>query len=184
MYRIKKLYLETSDLNRFLIKGGVLFMVWRVFRKWLLLEGEYSVFTQQFSLLYLNVSQFFLNVFGFETASYFSGRRLWIAGSNQSIEIVYDCLGTSLFFTFLIFLLAYPGRIRTKLWYIPMGFAVIFVLNAARMAALTVIVSRWPNRMDLFHHYIFQGFIFASIFLMWILFIHISKQPKAQEKVA
>lgn len=169
-------YRETSDLNRFLIKGGVLYMAWRVFRKWLLLWGQYGAFTDSFSLVYLKVARFLLRLTGVPTRVDYSERKLWVEGAGQAIEIVYDCLGTSLFFTFLIFILAYPGRIKTKLWFIPMGFLLIFLLNSARMAALTVIVAHWPHLMDLYHHFVFQGFIFLAIFMMWYFFIRLSKK--------
>ncbi len=169
--RIWKTYKETSQLNRFLIKGGVMFMAWRVIRKCLFLWGQYGEFTQIFSYAYLKVSAFFLKLFGVSYNVEYASRKLWVVGSNQAIEIVYDCLGTSLFATYLIFMLAYPGKLKTKVWYLPMGLAVIFLLNAARMAALTVIANRWYSLLDLFHHFIFAGFIFLAIFILWVIFV-------------
>jgi exosortase/archaeosortase family protein len=164
-------YKETSDLNRFLIKGGTLFVAWRVFRKWLFLWGQYGDFTQIFSLAYLKVSSFFLSLFGIRYHVDLASRKLWVVGSPQAIEIVYDCLGTSLFATFLIFMLSYPGKLKTKMWFIPMGLLIIFLLNAARMAALTVVAYRWYRLLDLFHHFIFAGLIFLSIFVLWVVFV-------------
>jgi len=146
-------------------------MLWRVIRKCLFLWGQYGGFTQVFSYAYLKVSAFFLSLFGVEYNLDFASRKLWVEGSSQSIEIIYDCLGTSLFATFLIFMLAYPGKIKTKMWYIPMGLVIIFLLNAARMAALAVIAHKWYAHLDLFHHFIFAGFIFLAIFILWVVFV-------------
>nr|MDA3927648.1 exosortase/archaeosortase family protein [Prolixibacteraceae bacterium] len=148
---IRKIYdknLITSDLNRFLIKGGTLFLLWRVFRKWMILKGQYTDFTQVVSEIYLRLAQFYLTLFNFKTSVNFSERKLWITGASNAIEVVYDCLGVNLFFVFTIFLVAYPGILKHKLWYIPSGIVVVFLLNSLRMAALTPIVALYPERMD------------------------------------
>ncbi|MBN1925482.1 MAG: archaeosortase/exosortase family protein [Prolixibacteraceae bacterium] len=173
--RLIEKYKQTTDLNRFLIKGAILFLAWRVFRKWMLLNAEYSSFTQAVSIIYLKTSRFFLTVFGFDTHVNFEERKLWLTGAKESIEIVYDCLGVNLFAVFLVFMLAYPGKVSLKSIFIPVGFLLIFLLNAFRMAALTYIVAHWPEKMDLFHHFIFQGIIYIGIFLIWFAFIRIGK---------
>lgn len=165
--KILNKYHQISDLNRFLLKGGSLFLLWRVFRKWMILDGQFTDFTQVVSVGYLRIARFFLNLFQYNTSVDYSTRKLWLNGSEQAIEIVYDCLGVNLFFVFLIFMLAYPGKPKIKAWFIPMGFAVIFLLNSMRMAALTVIVDCCPSKMDLYHHFIFQGLIYLGIFAMW-----------------
>lgn len=172
-------YNATSDLNRFLIKGGILFMMWRVFRKWMFLKGQYSEFTDIASVVYLKVARFFLDILGYETSVSFSERKLWIKGADNAIQIIYDCLGINLFFIFMIFILAYPGNNKVKLWFIPLGIVDIFLLNSMRMAALTPIVANKPHLMDLYHHFIFQGVIYFYIFAMWWLFTKIGSKKTA-----
>lgn len=168
-------YRNTTDLNRFLIKGGSLFLLWRVFRKWMILKGQYTDFTQVISKVYLKLAYSFLRIFGVDVTADYSCRKLWVTGSENAIEVVYDCLGVNLFFIFAVFIVAYPGKLKTKLWFIPFGFAVIFLLNAMRMAALTLIVNKYPEQMDLFHHFIFQGIIYIGIFAMWWWFSKIGR---------
>lgn len=167
-------YNSTTVLNRFILKGMVLFFIWRVFHKWMLIKGQYGVITEIGSLLYLKTARFLLRIFGFETSVSFAERKLWLPGANDAIEVIYDCLAINLFFVFMIFIIAYPGKLKTKLWYIPLGIVVIFILNSMRMAALTLIVAKNPHLMDLFHHFIFQGIIYLFIFLMWWYFTKIS----------
>lgn len=168
-------YRQSSQLNQFLIKGGLLFLLWRVFRKWMLLKGQYLEFTDYWADIYLLIARLSLRVLGFKTEIDYSVNKLWLSGANEAIVVVYDCLGVNLFAIFTIFILAYPGNLKTKAWYIPAGLAVIFLLNAWRMAALTLVVARWPEQMDLFHHFIFQGLIYLVIFAMWYFF---GKNPK------
>ena len=119
-------------------------------------------------------------LFRSDTSVSYIERKLWINGANDAIEIVYDCLAINLFFVFMVFIIAYPGKLKTKLWYIPFGIVVIFILNSMRMAALTLIVAKNPHLMDLFHHFIFQGLIYVFIFLMWWYFTKIGDVNKTK----
>lgn len=174
-------YRSTTDLNRFLIKGGTLFLLWRMFRKWMILHGQYTDFTRVWSEIYLRIARFVLTLTGFDTTVNYSLRKLWLTGADNAIEVVYDCLGVNLFFVFIIFIIAYPGKFKIKLWFIPLGVVVIFLLNALRMAALTLIVAKHPHLMDLYHHFIFQGLIYIAIFAMWWKYSQIAKPITTQK---
>lgn len=171
-------YRTTTDLNRFIVKGGSLYLLWRVFRKWMILKGQFSDFTDVWAAVYLRIAHFVLTILGYDTTVNYPLRKLWITGASDAIEVVYDCLGVNLFFIFMVFIIAYPGKILTKLWFIPTGFVLIFVLNAFRMAVLTVIVSKTPHLMDLYHHFIFQGVIYLFIFLLWWIFSSVLNKRK------
>ncbi len=176
---LKKLinkYRSTTDLNRFLIIGGSLFLLWRVFRKWMILEGQYMEFTNTWASAYLIIANFVLSILGYDTSVDPSMNKLWLTGASQSIEVVYDCMGINLFFIFMIFIMAYPGRLRTKLWFIPTGIGLIFLLNSLRMAALAVIAANKYHLLDLYHHFIFQGVIYLIIFVLWWWFSSINKE--------
>ena len=169
-------YKSTTDLNRFLLKGGSLFLLWRVFRKWMILHGQYTHFTEVWATVYLKIARFVLTITGFKTEVSYPERKLWLVGSSDSIVVAFDCLGVNLFFIFMIFLLAYPGRVKYKCWFLPMGLLGIFLLNALRMAALTVIVAHHPDQMDLYHHFIFQAVIYLFIFTLWWWFSKLEKR--------
>lgn len=173
-------YRNTTDLNRFLLKGGSLFLVWRVFRKWMILNGQNTDFTQAVSVGYLWLSRQFLHLFGVENTVDYAARKLWINGASDAIYIAYDCLGVNLFFVFLIFMIAYPGRLKTKFWMVPFGFAVIFIMNSMRMAALTEILVCCPSKMDFFHHFIFQGIIYLGIFSIWWWFTKLENKKRSR----
>ena len=174
--RILAKYNETTDLNKFLIKGIALFMAWRVFRKWMLLNGEQTEFTHWFATIYLKVVGFLLSFLAFDPIIDYPSRSLWLEGSTHSIYVAYDCLGVNLFFIFLIFIVAYPGLIKHRIQFVISGFLIIFLLNSMRMAALAWIVSKWPEKMDFYHHFVFQGVIFAAIFAMWFMFSQLNQK--------
>jgi exosortase/archaeosortase family protein len=182
LHRLIEKYKQATDLNRFLMKGTVLFLAWRVFRKWLIVKGKTSAFTQAVSWLYLKTSRFFLTVFGFDTQMNLEERKLWLTGASESIEVVYGCLGINLFAVFLVFIIAYPGKLWLKSVFIPAGFILIFLMNALRMAALTYIVDKWHEHTDLFHHFIFQGLIYVGIFIIWLYFIQLGNKLNQKTK--
>ncbi|HPR33090.1 MAG TPA: exosortase/archaeosortase family protein [Prolixibacteraceae bacterium] len=175
-------YKASSDFNRFLIKGTLLFLAWRVFRKWMLLKGQYTAITQLGATLYLKTSRFLLSLFGMDTVVDYGERKLWLVDASEAIEIVYDCLGINLFFVFFIFMLAYPGSLKIKSWFIPLGFLSIFLMNAARMAAMTILVEKHPQHADFYHNFLFQALIYIGIFLMWMLFVRLNSRKQKTEK--
>ena len=60
------------------------------------------------------------------------GHLLWIGD---------PCNGVGLFAVYLIFLLAYPGPWKHKLWFAALGLLSIHLINALRIAALCIIVT-------------------------------------------
>jgi len=178
LHNLIEKYRKASELDRFLVKGASIYIIWRIIRKYMIVWGQYEDFTNSFSKIYLTISEFFLSIMGFETYADYEEKKLWINGSLESVEIVYDCLGINLFFIFTIFILAFKSRILTKLWYIPAGLTIIFLLNAIRISCLTYIVFAHPENVDLFHHFIFQGIIYMCIFLMWYAFVKLTAKQK------
>ena len=169
-------YRETTDLNRFLIKGLIFFGAWRGFHKWYYMNEHFGKISDVLAIWYLNVANFFLKLFGIKTGVSKPECKLWVEGASDAVQIIYDCLGINIIAVFVIFIFAYPGKIRTKAWFIPAGLVAIFFLNAMRMSALTIIVDKWPHLMDLFHHFIFQGIIYVFVFAFWYWFISLSKK--------
>lgn len=77
------------------------------------------------------------------------------------------CNGIALFALFLIFMLAYPGPVSKKLWYIPLGLLIIHAVNIIRIVALTIIVYIDYNWLDFNHNYTFYLFVYSAVFLLW-----------------
>ena len=81
------------------------------------------------------------------------------------------------------FILAYPGKIKHKLWVVPAGLLVIIILNIMRISGLTYLVLRWPEYVDINHHVIFKYTVYFFIFLMWYFWIkHYSVSAKPRKK--
>lgn len=79
------------------------------------------------------------------------------------------CNGITLFALFSIFVLAYPGPIRRKAWFIPYGLITIHLLNALRVAALSIIVKIDYAYLDFNHNYTFSILVYGYVFFLWYL---------------
>lgn len=89
------------------------------------------------------------------------------AGTNRPILVGDECNGFKLFSIFSIFIIAFPGNFKKKLWYIPMGLIFIHLANVIRVMALVLINSYYPQYLDFNHLYTFTVFVYGIIFLLW-----------------
>lgn len=100
------------------------------------------------------------------------GSHLWIGD---------PCNGVSIFAVYLIFLIAYPGPWKHKLWYALLGVLSIHVINAIRVAALCIIVSIDYEMLNFNHDYVFYVVVYGWVFLLWIIWVW-RFAPRAADK--
>lgn len=77
------------------------------------------------------------------------------------------CNGISLFALFTGFVLAYPGPIKHKLWFIPLGLLLVHLINVIRVTALTMIVFYAPEYLEFNHTYTFTLLVYGFVFFLW-----------------
>lgn len=90
------------------------------------------------------------------------GSLLWIGD---------PCNGLALFAVYTVFLVAYPGPWKRKLWYIPMGLASIHLFNVARIMILCHVVTIDYELLNFNHDFLFNAVVFAWIFGLWYLWV-------------
>lgn len=90
------------------------------------------------------------------------GTHLWIGDR---------CDGIPLFAVFAIFIIAFPGPWRQKLWFIPLGILLIHLLNAVRVAALCIVVTISYDWLNFNHDYTFYIVVYGAVFLLWVLWV-------------
>jgi exosortase family protein XrtF len=93
-------------------------------------------------------------------------RTIGIDGSS-GVWIGDPCNGIILFALFLVFMIAYPGPWKKKLWYIPLGLVIIHLVNIIRIIALTIIVTIDINWLEFNHNYTFYIFVYGAVFALW-----------------
>lgn len=90
------------------------------------------------------------------------GTLLWIGD---------PCNGVSLFAVYLIFLLAYPGPARHKLWFGVLGVLSIHLINLFRVAALCLITRIDYELLNFNHDYTFYVVVYGWVFLLWWIWV-------------
>jgi exosortase family protein XrtF len=90
------------------------------------------------------------------------GHLLWIGDA---------CNGLGLFAVYLIFLIAFPGPWKHKLWFAAIGLLTIHFINALRIAALCLVVSIDYELLNFNHDYTFYVVVYGWVFLLWFLWV-------------
>lgn len=122
-----------------------------------------------------DISAFFLRVFGYEVDQDYMvngcDARIVFAGAG-SICIGSGCSGLELFLLFLGFILLMRGRLKDKLWFVPLGFLGILILNIIRIILLSIIYYHTPQYLDFNHKYTFVIIVYGAIFGLWVLWVN------------
>jgi exosortase family protein XrtF len=90
------------------------------------------------------------------------GHLLWIGD---------PCNGVGLFAVYLIFLVAYPGPWKHKIWFGIIGVLSIHLINALRVAALCIIVKHDYELLNFNHDYTFYVIVYGWVFLLWTIWV-------------
>ena len=89
--------------------------------------------------------------------------------NNGYIAVEGSCSGLKQFYQWIVLMVLFPGPWKQKLWYIPMGVAVIHLTNIFRIVILSVVVMHWPQHWDFIHLWVLRPFFYVVIFIMWMI---------------
>lgn len=158
---------EIHPVYRFLTLFGLLSLIWYFLYTYLL--QPYTSLDESTIRLTTWFSSGILDALGHTT--FVNGRELRIAGTS-GLWIGDNCNAVVLFALFTGFIISFPGDLRSKTWYIPLGLAVIFILNCIRMAALAIIDTYSREWTEFNHTYTFTIVIYGAIFYMWMIWVN------------
>lgn len=91
------------------------------------------------------------------------GHPVWIGG---------PCNAVTLMALFSIFVIAFPGKLKNKLWFIPAGCAAIHIINIIRVCLLAYIAYSAPGYLEFNHTYTFTILVYSFIFWLWMLWVN------------
>jgi len=161
---------QEKRLIRFIGVFIGLYALWMMLYEWVIHPwGKFDTLVINDSSLW---ALWLLKTLGFET---FVGdnetiRTIGIAGTH-GLWIGDPCNGLTLFALFSVFIAAYPGPLKHKAWYIPLGIALIHTMNILRITCLCIITLKKPDWLNFNHTYLFQTLMYAFIFLLWYIWI-------------
>ena len=165
---MKALNFLKSPVFIFLFKALGLYLLWFViYELWLHPMGKLDIWVIKRTL---NLSLASLKGIGFHTFTG-SDRLIGIDGTN-GLWMGDNCDSIELCALFAGFIIAFPGAWIKKLWYIPLGIIIIFLLNVLRVDMLAIIQKYLSYKWLEFNHtYTFTVIVYAFIFLLWFYWV-------------
>lgn len=182
---IRQKYLKLHQFIRLGINVAVLFSIWSLFFSFFrdkeFVDYIYEEIIFHLTNFQLFVSKILLNIAGYEIEIY--GKTIKIVGS-YGVHLDRGCLGRNVIGVFAGFIIAYPGRIKSKLWYVPAGIGVFVMINIIRIIALALTDNCCPEKLDFNHHIVFQYATYGIILIMWIVWGKFFRKPANKFKKA
>lgn len=156
--------------KRFIVLAALLYLSWYfLYEVYILPWGKLDRLVIDNLIL---LAAFVLRSFGYDLIPTppedVSIRTIGVDGTH-GLWIGDPCNGLTLFALFSIFVLAYPGPIRKKAWFIPLGLISIHFLNVLRVVALSIIVTYDYAYLDFNHTYTFSIIVYSYVFFLWYL---------------
>lgn len=170
MAQLWKTAKENWQLTRFLLIGFLGYLAWHLLYTFFL--REYTLLDEVVIQALVVMAEGTMKALGWELLELFEAgawrNRIGLAGGG-GLVVGTSCDGVALFALFAIFVMAYPGDWKRKVWFIPLGIGVIHVANYIRVMGLMLIQRYAPEALDFNHHYTFTVFVYAIIFGLWYL---------------
>ncbi len=182
-YLQTKLKLSDSFIKSAFVKLSIIIVVYHLvaiiaFNDFFIINGQHLI------NLVLGTSKFFLDLMGYE--SWINHRLIY--GYSASLYMDDACLGIGLMFFFAAFIYVLPGSAKNKLWFIPVGIAVIIILNCARVILIFVnLTNNTTYTIPLEIHDLFTYPVLVVTFFMWMIwinkFMNKGKMPQSEKSV-
>ncbi len=160
-----------SPLVRFVGGGGALFFLWYFLYELYLRDN--TLLDEWVIRSLVRISSFILEALGYSLHTYPVSdwpSQLAIEGA-PGVRIGAACDGLVLFVLFIVFVIAFPGKWKDRLWFIPSGVLLIHGINAFRIAALTIIVSWRQEWLSFNHDYTFTIIVYAVVLGLWWVWV-------------
>lgn len=155
-----------APLVRFAVLAGAFYLLWFFgYEHYLAADGRLDVALSHNLAV---VSAAGLRLLGYVVTVSADARPLITLAGQPAVIVGHECNGLVLYALFGGFILAFSGPLRRKLWFVPLGIFLIYVLNVLRIMALCLNNYYSRQTVDFNHHYTFTAIVYASIFGLWM----------------
>lgn len=89
--------------------------------------------------------------------------------NNKALYVAESCSGLKQFFQVAVLFLFYPGPWRHKVWFIPVGFIAIHLINIVRVVLLSLWMANDIPFWDFAHNWIMRPMYYVVIFVLWYI---------------
>jgi exosortase family protein XrtF len=174
--------LKQNRFLKFLITSSVIYLSLYLF--YVFVIQKHTNIDVSFIRVIIRSSDVVLHWFGYDTFTRLDENAypgIGIDGST-GVWVGASCNALTLFFLFAVFVFAYPGHQKSKLWFIPMGIITIHVLNILRVVALALISFYKPDYLAFNHTYTFTFIVYCYIFFLWMIWVNNYSVKEADAK--
>ncbi len=101
-------------------------------------------------------------------------------------RVIEGCNSISIIVLFVAFVVSFSGSFKATLLYSLFGSLLIYSVNIARIAFLTVALHRFKELEEVLHGLVFPAIIYGLVFLLWIVWVNVFsdyKKDKNEKKV-
>lgn len=167
-----KASIRSNAFLRFIFTAGILYLV--LYLVYQFIVKTYTFYDQKFIGQIIESADTVLKLAGYKTFKVLQDRDFQVIGIDGSngVWVGSNCNAITLFSLFAVFIIAYPGNQKNKLWYIPAGIIAIHVLNILRVVGLAMIANSYPEYLNFNHTFTFTFLVYAFIFLLWIIWVN------------
>jgi exosortase/archaeosortase family protein len=88
--------------------------------------------------------------------------------NGVAVRIVWSCTGLKQAYIFFCIIAFYSGNLKQKIWFIPLGLLLIYIVNILRITAITALIEPFPEYFDLLHEHLFKYLFYIIMFGMWV----------------
>jgi exosortase/archaeosortase family protein len=159
---------QYKGLLIFLAKVLILYFIWQIL--WYSYLSKPNVVNESLILSLKSSTLFLLQFLGYETFHNVTENHLGIIDSAGFI-ISAPCNGLDLFYLYLAFFIAVPGKWKLKAIFSVLGLIIIYVFNVFRLGFLAYISKYHYNWFNFHHSYTFTLIMYVVIFLLWYLYM-------------
>lgn len=161
-----------SPFIRFLGLGVGLYLVWYfLYEFWL---KDQTALDEWMVKNLIWWTEKLLVLFGYElwtAVNDVAGNYVGIANGHP-LEVGAPCDGIVLLALFTCFIIAFPGALKNKLWFLPTGLIAIHFINVLRIFSLSLIIHYKPSALSFNHDYTFTILVYAFVFFLWWIWIN------------
>ncbi len=115
--------------------------------------------------------------------SFYKRAFLYYESLNYGIIYVsWGCSGLKQFYQWVFLIVLFPGPWKHKLWYIPLGLGVIYLVNVLRIYSLLIVTMYSPKNVHFVHDDIVRPFFYVVMFALWVIWNEKFTAPMRKRK--
>lgn len=102
--------------------------------------------------------------------------------NNTTISVVWGCSAVKQGLLFTLIMLCARGKWVHKLWFIPLGWLMVYAFNILRISIIALLIHHHPTWFEFLHAYLFKYLFYGMIFVLWVVWTERFTNQSSKEK--